>query len=60
MDYGVTFPFAWSPDGTRIAVAGEGGVEEISAVDGQVLARPPGVGVDDEGYNQDLAWLPAS
>lgn len=58
MWYEHTFPFAWSPDGTRIAVADESGVEEISAEDGQVLARHPGVGVDDEGHGQDLAWLP--
>jgi hypothetical protein len=60
MDYGATFPFAWSPDGTRIAVAGESGVEEISAEDGQILARRPGVGSDGDGHSHDLAWLPAS
>ncbi len=59
-DKGETFAFAWSPDGTRVAVAGEDGLEEISAVDGQVLARHPGVGVDDEGHSHDLAWLPAT
>lgn len=59
MDYGATFPFAWSPDGTRIAVAGEGGVEEISAEDGQIVARHPGVGTDGEGHSHDLAWLHA-
>ena len=58
-DAGATFAFAWSPDGTRIAVAVEGGVDEISAEDGRVLARHPGVGVDDDGDNRDLAWLPA-
>jgi hypothetical protein len=51
------FAFAWSPDGTRIAVAGLGSVVEISADDGEVLARHPGSagnGVSGEG----LAWLP--
>jgi WD40-like Beta Propeller Repeat len=57
-DKGTTFAFAWSPDGTRIAVAGESGVEEISAEDGQVLARHPGLGVDGHGGGTDLAWLP--
>ena len=58
MWYDETFPFAWSPDGTRIAVADRSGVVEISADDGQVVARHPGVGVDDEGHSHDLAWLP--
>lgn len=60
MWYEHTFPFAWSPDGARIAVTGEDGVEEISSDDGRVLARHPGLGLDDEGHAQDLAWLPAS
>lgn len=47
------FPFAWSPDGTRIAVAGGGEIIEISAEDGEVLARHPG-----ERANGPLAWLP--
>jgi len=58
MWYEHTFPFAWSPDGTRIAVGVERGVEEISAEDGRVLAEHPGVGVDDEGHSLDVAWLP--
>jgi hypothetical protein len=45
--------FAWSPDGKRIAVTSEGGIAEISATDGTVLAEHPGV--DDYG---PLAWLP--
>jgi hypothetical protein len=58
MWYTETFPFAWSPDGSRIAVTDVSGVVEISAEDGRVLARHPGVGVDDEGHSDDLAWLP--
>ncbi len=46
------FPFAWSPAGTRIAVAGGGGIVEISAEDGEVLARHPG-----ERAEGPLAWL---
>lgn len=45
--------FAWSPDGTRIAVSNEGGIAEISATDGTVLADHPGF--DDYG---PLVWLP--
>jgi WD40 repeat protein len=33
--------FAWSPDGTRIAVRTSGSIAEISAEDGSVLARHP-------------------
>jgi WD40 repeat protein len=51
-DYHVAFPFAWSPDGTRIAVTSAGGIAEISSEDGEVLARHPGEGVDGP-----LAWL---
>jgi WD40 repeat protein len=51
-DYHVVFPFAWSPDGTRIAVTSAGGIAEISAEDGEVLARHPG-----EGVWGPLAWL---
>jgi hypothetical protein len=51
-DYHLAFPFAWSPDGTRIAVTSEGGIAEISAEDGEVLARHPG-----EGVWGPLAWL---
>lgn len=51
-DYHVAFPFAWSPDGTRIAVTSGGGVAEISAENGEVLARHQG-----EGPEGPLAWL---
>lgn len=51
-DYHIAFPFVWSPDGTRIAVTSEGGIAEISAEDGEVLARHPG-----EGVWGPLAWL---
>jgi hypothetical protein len=47
------FPFAWSPDGTRIAVFSGGGITEISADNGEVLTRHPG-----EGLAGPLAWLP--
>ena len=51
------FTFAWSPDGTRIAVTGSGSVIEISADDGRVLARHPGSG--GNGVAGDaMAWLP--
>jgi hypothetical protein len=51
--YGLTFAFAWSPDGSRIAVTSGPGVTEISAADGHVLARHRG---DD--VLGPLAWLP--
>lgn len=38
--YNLHFAFAWSPDGTLIAVTSMGGVTEISAEDGEVVARP--------------------
>ena len=51
------FTFAWSPDGTRIAVTGSGSVVEISADDGRTLARHPGSG--GNGVAGDaIAWLP--
>lgn len=52
-DYHIAFPFAWSPDGTRIAVTSEGRIAEISAEDGEVLARHPG----EKGFWGPLAWL---
>ena len=55
-DYGDEFPFVWSPDGTRIAVASGDGVAEISSEDGSILARHPGP--DPDGHVHDLAWLP--
>jgi hypothetical protein len=51
------FAFAWSPDGTRIALAGQGGLLEISAEDGGVLARHPGSSDVDLAWIAD-AWLP--
>jgi hypothetical protein len=54
-DYHIAFPFAWSPDGTRIAVIGGGGITEISAENGEVLARHEAVGAEGP-----LAWLPKS
>jgi hypothetical protein len=47
--------FAWSPDGTRIAVTNEGGIAEISATNGTVLAEHEGV--NDYG---PLVWLLAT
>lgn len=46
------FAFAWSPDGTRIAVTTNNGIAELSAEDGHRLARHPG----DEVLGP-LAWL---
>ena len=54
-DYGDEFPFAWSPDGTRIAVGSGGGVAEISSEDGSILARHQGP--DPDGHVHDLAWM---
>jgi WD40-like Beta Propeller Repeat len=58
------FAFAWSPDGSRIAVTSGGGgsenpgVAEISADDGRVLARHPGAaGRRDPNGVFGLAWL---
>jgi hypothetical protein len=39
--YGSHYNFAWSPDGTRLAVTTAAGFSEIAATDGQVLARHP-------------------
>lgn len=50
-DYHLAFPFVWSPDGTRLAVTSGRGIAEISADDGDVLARHPG------GPDGPLAWL---
>lgn len=52
-NYVRNWAFAWSPDGTRIAVTHEGGIAEISATDGAVLA-------EHKGFNDygPLAWLP--
>jgi hypothetical protein len=65
----IAFPFAWSPDGTRIAVTKGGGIVEISAENGDVLARHSGEGLEGvqgltpEGEeivipNGPLVWLP--
>jgi WD40 repeat protein len=51
-DVDLHFAFAWAPDGTRIAVTSKGGIAEISAEDGNVLAEHPG-----DGIYGPLAWL---
>jgi hypothetical protein len=51
--YHLAYPFAWSPDGKRIAVTRDGGIAEISAENGEVLARHPAADVEGP-----LAWLP--
>jgi len=56
LDYEDEFPFAWSPDGTRIAVSSGDGVAEISPQDGSILARHQGP--DPDEHVHDLAWLP--
>jgi dipeptidyl aminopeptidase/acylaminoacyl peptidase len=53
-DFDLDFAFAWSPDGTRIAVTSQRGIAEISAEDGHVLTRHPG-----EDVFGPLAWLRA-
>ena len=51
------FAFAWSPDGTRIAVTGSGSVVEISAERRPRPGRHPGSG--GNGVAGDaMAWLP--
>ena len=52
-DYHVAFPFAWAPDGTRLAIIRGDEITEISAESGEILARHPG-----EGPEGPLAWLP--
>ncbi|MEO6715029.1 MAG: hypothetical protein ABIM89_16600 [Mycobacteriales bacterium] len=47
------FAFAWSPDGNRVAVTSNGGIAEISATDGAVLAEHPG-----KKIHGPIAWLP--
>ena len=51
-NYDNNWAFAWAPDGKHIAVTHEGGIAEISAIDGTMLVEHPGVG--DSG---PLAWL---
>jgi hypothetical protein len=52
-NYPLAFPFAWSPDGTRIAVLSGDGIAEISAENGEVLARH-----HPEAIEGPLAWFP--
>jgi hypothetical protein len=52
-DYHIDFPFAWSPDATRIAVSRADGIAEISAETGEVVARHA-----DGRPAGTLAWLP--
>jgi WD40 repeat protein len=47
------FPFAWSPDGTRIAVLQNFEITEISVQNGEVLARHEAFSVEGP-----MAWLP--
>jgi hypothetical protein len=46
------FPFAWSPDGTRVAIIGGGEITEISAENGEVLARQEALNAEGP-----MAWL---
>jgi WD40 repeat protein len=58
--YPAHYNFAWSPDGTRMAVTSAIGFSEISATDGQVLARHPTSPVPGEDFlTGPLAWLRA-
>ena len=60
LHYPAHYNFAWSPDGTRLAVTLADGFDEISATDGKVLARHqmyPAPGMDF--VTGPLAWLRA-
>lgn len=46
------YAFAWSPDGTRLAVTDDGGIIEISGETGDLLARWPG-----QRIYGPLAWM---
>ena len=48
------YPFAWSPDGTRIAIATGNEIHEISSSTGDVLSERLLVG----GLEGPMAWLP--
>lgn len=52
-NYVRNWAFAWSPDGQRIAVTHEGGIAELAADDGSVLAEHPAFDL----YGP-LVWLP--
>ncbi len=52
LNYVFDYAFAWSPDGTRIAVKASDGVEEISAEDGDVLVLHPSGEIQGP-----MAWL---
>lgn len=56
-DNDLHYAFAWSPDGSRLAVTSEGGVAEIAAEDGDVLTRHHGF-PGQAGVHGPLAWLP--
>ena len=58
--YPAHYNFAWSPDGTRLAVTWSGGFIEISAADGKVLARHPTYPAPGTDFvTGPLAWLQA-
>ena len=64
-DWRFYFASAWSPDGTRIAVASKSGIAEISSDDGHVVAQnrvnpsptPGAASPGTEGGYGLLAWL---
>jgi len=59
--HGAALEFAWSPDGTRIAVtvtaSPKVGVLELSAEEGRVLARHPGRGPHAVPCCSPMIWL---
>jgi WD40-like Beta Propeller Repeat len=58
--YPAHYNFAWSPDGTRLAVTSAGGFSEISATDGEVLARHTmSFDAGEDQVTGPLAWLRA-
>jgi WD40 repeat protein len=52
---------AFHPDGTRVAIAANDGLEVFSVADGKALARPiAGVPVGNPAYSPDGVWLAAT
>jgi hypothetical protein len=59
------YPFAWSPDGSRIAVFGGSGITEVSAETGEIVGEREAAGAPAQGgpsfaanVEGPMAWLP--